>query len=72
MRTMALFILILHFLLWPATIFAQDDMPEPQMIDPGPPPPGLVVPIDSNIEVLLVLGLLFGGIYILKFRRNTQ
>jgi len=41
-------------------------LPEPQMnSDPGgPPPPGLVVPLDTNIIFLMVAGLGLGVYFI--------
>lgn len=45
-------------------------MPPPMMQDsgPGPPPPGLVVPIDTNISLLAAAGVLL-GVYFLKFKK---
>ncbi len=56
------FILVISPCTW-----AQDNkLPEPQMnSDPGgPPPPGLVVPLDTNIFILFAAGLGL-GIYFL-------
>lgn len=74
MRTMAIYILVMLMLSWPSTIVAQDDMPEPMAsteVGPGPPPPGLVVPIDSGIPILLISGLLLGIYFVLTCRRKT-
>ncbi len=63
-------ILLLVFTLMMSTLtLAQNNkLPEPQMnseLDgPGPPPPGLVVPLDTNIFILLASGLAL-GIYFL-------
>jgi len=39
--------------------------------DPGPPPPqGLVVPVDENIFILVVVGVLY-GIYV-SFRQKRK
>ena len=46
----------------------QDAPPEPQKA-PGPPPPGLVVPIDSDIIYLLLLGIAL-GIGFLRVRKT--
>jgi len=57
------FILVISTFAW-----AQDNkLPEPQMNSGpgGPPPPGLVVPLDTNIFILFAAGLGL-GIYFLK------
>lgn len=71
---MAIYFLMLLILSWPATIFAQENVPEPQMNAleiPGPPPPGLVVPIDSGIVILLIAGLFFGVYMLSKYPRKV-
>lgn len=46
------------------------ELPEPQM-SAVPPPPGLVVPIDSNMSFLTTAGILL-GIYVLKPKNNKE
>lgn len=46
-------------------------VPRSQCGGPNPPPPGLVVPIDSNISFLLIAGLGL-GIYFLAFRKAAS
>jgi hypothetical protein len=65
------FILVISTCTW-----AKDnELPEPQAnSDPGnPPPPGLVVPLDTNIYFLLVAGLGL-GIYFLRasWKKSTS
>lgn len=73
MRIMITFLIILVYLGWPEVVFAQDQLPEPQLSslsDPAPPPPGLVVPIDTGIVILLISGLILGGIFCLNCRKK--
>jgi hypothetical protein len=48
-------------------------LPQPQMMTtedagPGPPPPGLKLPIDGNIYLLAIAGFAL-GIYFLRIRK---
>lgn len=63
------FILLICLVTVFSPIQAQEDLPEPQMQSgPGvPPPPGLVVPIDSGIILLLFSGLSLGIFHLSKF-----
>lgn len=59
---------------WPVSITAQNhNLPQPQMTDmnanSGPPPVGLVVPIDEHIYLLVIAGLGL-GIYLLRLRKT--
>jgi len=73
MRTMAIYLLMLLILSWSAPLFAQKGLPEPQMAStPGPPPPGLVVPIDMGLNFLLISGVLLGCFYVIKFPRKLH
>jgi len=61
-------IILWVFLVISTCTFAQGNkLPEPQMNStggPGPPPPGLELPLDTNIIFLLAAGLCL-GIYFL-------
>lgn len=72
MRNMALYLTVLLILWWPAIMFAVDDDPPEPVKAPGPPPPGLPLPIDTGLLFLLISGLLLGGFYLLKFRRKLN
>ncbi|MFN4761980.1 hypothetical protein ACKGJN_02550 [Gillisia sp. Q332] len=37
----------------------------------GPPPPGLVVPIDTNIYILLIAGIFLGIYFLLLSPKNS-
>lgn len=57
--------------LWTINVFSlTQELPEPQMntdsdTGVGPPPPGLVVPIDSKIILLAAAGVILGA-YVLR------
>ena len=68
-----IFLMILVSSGFSEAVIAQDQLPEPQLnslTDPAPPPPGLVVPIDTGISILLISGLLLGGIFFLNYRKK--
>ncbi len=50
------------------SLIIQESPPEPQK-SPGPPPPGLVVAIDSGIGYLLLMGIAL-GIYYYQFKKH--
>lgn len=68
------YFLLLLFLIATSLSWGQtNDLPEPQMnSDPGgPPPPGLVVPIDTDVYILLIAGLFLGSYFLLLTRRKS-
>ena len=73
MKAPVCFLLILFLIFTTMSLGQTADLPEPQMnAGPGgPPPPGLVVPIDTNSPVLLISGLLL-GIYFLHLSRKKS
>ncbi len=71
--------LLLICLLWSAMVFSQADIEDCDTCPPntvcddgvcvstsGPPPPGLDVPIDSNLKFLFLGGLFLGGFFCYK------
>ena len=72
MKASGYFLLILFLILTSLSWGQTADLPEPQMnSDPGgPPPPGLVVPIDTNSSILLIAGIFLGIYFLLLSQRN--
>lgn len=76
MKFPCIFLLSAFMVFWSVSTTAQShSLPQPQMSDTtknsdGPPPPGLVVPIDENIYVLVIAGLTL-GIYLLRIRKTV-
>jgi len=64
------FILVISTCTW-----AQDNkLPEPKMMNSGPggpPPPGLVVPLDTNIIILFAAGLGLGVYFLTASGKNS-
>ncbi|MFC6861440.1 hypothetical protein [Zunongwangia atlantica] len=72
-------IFLLFYLLWSSMVFSQADIEDCDTCPPntvcddgvcvsnsGPPPPGLDVPIDSNLKFLFIGGLFIGGFFFYK------
>tara|TARA_R100000935_G_C2801864_1_gene150855 strand:- start:318 stop:545 length:228 start_codon:yes stop_codon:yes gene_type:complete len=73
MKIMDSLCMFLAAFFWRFSLFAfQTEVPEPQaQSGPGiPPPPGLVVPIDSNIVILIICGILLGVYFIIDRKRR--
>ncbi len=70
------FFLSVFMILWSVSMTAQShNLPQPQMgvsteESGGPPPPGLVVPIDEHSYILVIAGLGM-GIYLLRIRKTV-
>ncbi len=73
MKTSRLFLFIFFIVLTSLGWGQTADLPEPQMdAGPGgPPPPGLVVPIDTNRSILLIAGIFLGIYFLLLSRKNS-
>ena len=70
MKVMTSGVMLLAAIFVRQSMFAFDpDLPEPQAQTPGPPPPGLVVPIDSNLLFLMIGGILLGVFFIISRKR---
>lgn len=69
-------ILSVFIVFWSVSMTAQShNLPQPQMTDTteesgGPPPYGLVVPIDEHSYLLVIAGLGL-GIYLLNYRKKV-
>lgn len=56
-----------------APIYAQETPPpEPESEGITPPPPGLQLPIDDHIWVLLVMGLMLGVYFLIKKKTTVS